>query len=222
MSAGGPAAPHGPPLDETLRARMVRAITSAIRGDAAVWGHLRELLAAAGKRMPVSVALEHLAATLERAADAVLVEVTQDDEEHLAEIRRFFLEPRATYSAGELAALWRTHPDTVGEVYYDRVMESSSSPEDLRIEWHDVAHATVADNLLRPFDVERALGDRFALARDDRWKTIPVLIRIPRFVAARFAPDPSMPPQLTLARRIEQVILEFTMDHLVTDEVSRQ
>ncbi len=209
-----------------MRARTVGAIVSAIGRDASVWGYLRELLAGRKTRMPVSVALERLAAMLDGVVDAALAEAVEDDEEHLDEIRRFFLEPREVYSIDDLMALWRVHRDDLYDIFHDRILQSQSSLEELRVGWADVIRTSVTYYLLRPFDVERALGEDFSVARPERWKTVPVLIRIPRFVASALALDSSLPPKLALARRIEQIVFEFfATEHLpgsVVDEVPRQ
>lgn len=214
------------PSEALAHERTIRAIASAVKSDANVWGSVRELLAARQTRMPVSVALERLAAMLEGVVDAALTEAVEDDEEHQDQIRQFFLEPRERYSADALAALWRVHRDDVFDIYHDRIVRSQSALADLQFEWTDVIRTSVEYYLLRPFDVERALGEDFGFARPERWKTVPVLIRIPRFVATALAPDSSLPPKLALARRIEQIALEFFMsEHLtgnVVDEVPRQ
>src|SRR5690348_16568058 len=167
--------PDGPRTsDEAAHARTVRAIASAISRDATVWGSVRELLAARQTRMPVSVALQRLAAMLNGVVDAALTEAVEDDEEYLDEIRRFFLEPHEIYSVDDLARLWRAHRDDLSEILYDRIVQSQSSIEALRVEWADVIRTSVTHYLLRPFDVERALGEDFSFARPERWKTVPV------------------------------------------------
>lgn len=226
MSAGRRPGDGSGTSEETLHARAVKAIVSAIGGDASVWGSVRELLTARTRRMPVSVALERLGAMLDGVVDAALTEAVEDDEEHLDQIRRFFLEPRETYSADALAALWRVHRDDLFDIYHDRIVQTRSSLEELRVEWADVIRTSVAYYLLRPFDVERALGEDFGFARPERWKTVPILIRIPRFVARTLVSDSSLPPKLALTRRIEQIVLEFfTAEQLtgsVVDEGPRQ
>jgi hypothetical protein len=225
VSAGRPPGGHGASA-EAAHERTVLAIGLAVRSDANVWGSVRDLLAARKTRMPVSVALERLAAMLGGVVDAALTEAVEEDEEHLDQIRGLFLEPRERYSADALASLWRVHRDDLFDIYHDRIVQSQSSLEELRVEWADVIRTSVAYYLLRPFDVERALGEDFSFARPERWKTVPILIRIPRFVASALAPASSLAPKLALARRLEQIVLEFfTAEHLtgsVSNEVPPQ
>lgn len=150
---------------------------------------------------------------------------TDDDGDHLAAIRRFFLQPQELYSLEELAALWRVHPDDVRDIYHDQLLRRAASNPDgtdsLRIAWADAVGTSVTFNILRPFDIERALGPDFTRARPETWQTVPILIHLPRFIAEAVALDASIPPRLPLDVRIEQLIVElFTSGECPIGEAS--
>lgn len=212
MTAGG-GATRRDSIDADTVSPLVRAVLSAIRNDANVWGRLRELLTVTGAHIPVSVALERLVAMLEGGVECTAVELLQIDEERYARIRQFFLRPEPTYSLPELAELWSAQHDDLQEIFYDCITGTESarpfSLEDARIEWADAVRTAVTYSLLRPFDVECALGDKFSLARSERWRTVPVVVRLPRFVAAAFVLAPAVPATLAIACKIEQLALEF-------------
>ena len=128
-----------------------------------------------------------------------------DDTDHLDAIRRFFLQPLEAYSIDDLAALWRVHPDDVRDIYFDQLCEPAAQ---MRIPWADALGASVNFNMLRPFDIERALGKDFTQARTEVWRTVPILIHLPRFVADAVALDAAIPATLALDLRIERFLLE--------------
>jgi hypothetical protein len=136
-----------------------------------------------------------------------------DDGDHLAAIRRFFLQPQELYSVEELAALWRIHPDDVRDIYHDQLLRQADSTPDwadsLQVAWADALGTSVTFNILRPLDIERALGPDFTRARPEAGRTVSFVIHIPRFIADAIALDVSIPPQLPIDVRIEQIIVEL-------------
>ncbi|MDP9192849.1 MAG: hypothetical protein M3P06_14200 [Acidobacteriota bacterium] len=145
---------------------------------------------------------------------------TDGDGDHLAAIRRFFLQPQEWYSFEELAALWRVHPYDVRDIYHDQLLRRDGSSA-LRIAWADALGTSIAFNMLRPFDIERALGSDFVRVRPETWRTVPILVHIPRFIAEAIALDASIPPRLPLDVRIEQLIVElFTSGECSIDDGS--
>lgn len=136
-----------------------------------------------------------------------------EDGDHLAAIRRFFLEPQEWYSLEELAVLWRLHADDVRDIYHDQLLRRAESNADgaasIRIAWADAVGTSVTFNILRPFDIERALGPDFTRARPETWQTVPILIHVPRFIAEAIALDACIPPRLPLDVRIEQLLVEL-------------
>ena len=150
---------------------------------------------------------------------------TDDDSAHLAAIRRFFLQPQEWYSFEELAALWRLHSDDVRDIYHDQLLKRTDADLDgsigLRIARADALGTSITFNILRPFDIERALDSDFVRVRPETWRTVPVLVHIPRFITEAISLDASIPPKLPLDVRIEQLIVElFTSGECRIDEGS--
>jgi hypothetical protein len=126
---------------------------------------------------------------------------------HLAAIRRFFLERRETYSIEELAELWRVHQDDVRDVYHDefRVPDAASRG----IAWADAVGASIRFSMLRPIDVERALGLEFTRVRAENWRTVAIVIHLPKFITNALALQPSVPANLDIEVRVEQLVMEL-------------
>lgn len=229
MRSTGGQPPRPTPVEPTTLSAAARTIAASIRSDRAVCDHVVELLVATGRlpeavherqqpqsQMLVATTIARLAKVVEGLLDAALTEVIETHDEHLAEIRRFFLQPCETYSITDLATLWRISPDDARDILHDELAHREGSEareavtsEGLRIPWARAVGTTVRFSLLRPFEIERALGNEFSSVRTERWRTVPVLIRIPLFLANAFELDASIPPRLALAHRIEQILFEF-------------
>lgn len=207
-----------------------RVITEAIRTDESASVKVVELLIANGRISAnsgeVAATIERFMAVVEGLLEIALTEAIEEDDEHLTAIRRFFLHPEETYSIKELAALWRVSLDDVRDIYHDEIAEWEISNERegvekvLRIKWAKAVGTTGVFSLLRPFDIERALGPDFINVRTERWRTVPILIHLPRFVANAFELDASVPPRLALANRIERVLELFTTENLIGGEAN--
>jgi hypothetical protein len=130
-----------------------------------------------------------------------------DEQDRLDAIRRFFLQPPETYSIAELSALWRVQEDDVRAVFHDEL--AGTTPPHERVPWAIAIGASIKFSMLRPLDVERALGADFTRARPDSWRTIPVVVHLPRFVTEALASEPSLPSDLPLGVRIEQLLVEL-------------
>ncbi|MFL6246480.1 MAG: hypothetical protein ACJ74H_10685 [Thermoanaerobaculia bacterium] len=196
-------------------------IARTICANSTVCDQLIALLAACGRvrvdsgdarpLQVVGAAMARFVTVTEEVICATLAYSIQDDEQHLEEIRRLFLRPQETYSVDELATLWRIHPDDVRDIYHDELLRRVSSTEEgaeVRIAWADAVTASVTFNILRPSDVERALGAEFSRVRPAAWRTVPVLVLVPRFIAEAIANEHSIPPTLPVDVRLEQIILE--------------
>jgi hypothetical protein len=212
--------------DAAVLRRAASTILAAIRADETTCDQLIAVLVESG-RLPadpreaqdpryhalVVGTLSRFAHLLGGLLQPVLAQTLEDDGEHLAAIRRFFLEPQDTYSLEELAALWRIHPDDVRDIYYDQLVQCAEpggrAVESMRIAWTDAVGTSVTFGILRPFDIERALGSDFTRARPEMWRTFPILIHLPRFIAEAIALDASIPPKVGLPVRIEQFIVEL-------------
>jgi len=132
-----------------------------------------------------------------------------DYSEHLAAIRRLFLRPPEFYSLDELAALWRVDENDVRDIYHDEIARSG----DERIAWPDVVGASIRFTMLRPVDIERALGLDLPRVLSEAWRTAPVVIHLPRFVAEAVALEPSVPADLSISTRVERMLMELYGNH---------
>lgn len=225
-----------PKFADMLR-ELASAAATAIRRDEAVAALLRKLLVTTGRvRSTVDIirtlpaTLDRVAALIRDVAEAVLPEVIHDPAERLSGIRRFFLEPEESYSIHELATLWQITRDDARDVLHDQVLAWSGShpqdgPDALRIRWADAVGISVSCALLRPYDIEVALAEDFDLTRSDRWRTVPILIRAPRFVVEAISSDSSLAGRRHLACLIEEFLLQLFQGEYrneFTDAVKRE
>jgi hypothetical protein len=171
----------------------------------------------------VDASTARLAEVVEQILEEPVMDAIERDDAFLAEVRRFFLHPDERYSMEELAALWRITLDDARDIYFDEMAggevsgnANSCEMRTERIEWANAMGTAVVFGLLRPFDVECALGAEFARVRSDRWRTVPVLIRIPRFVADALELEASIPQTLPLAHRIERILLDLCRNEFMT------
>lgn len=179
--------------DEARFREAAAPITARMCADETTAGQLIDLLVACG-RLPldpgeirplpvVATTLARFAAFTERIIWAALAHAVEDDEPHLERIRRFFLRPQETYSIEELASLWRIDSDDVRDIHHDELSRRATLNQERagppRIARADAVATTVSYNILRPFDVERALGAEFSHARGEAWRTTPILVHVP-------------------------------------------
>ena len=124
-----------------------------------------------------------------------------------AEIRGFFLQPAESYSINELAQLWQVHPADVRDFFDDELghIPSEVSP---RIAWSIAVEATVNSSMIRPVEIERALGSDFTGVRPERWRTVPLVVHLPVFVRDAVAREACLPSNLAPAIRIERLLVE--------------
>jgi hypothetical protein len=137
---------------------------------------------------------------------------------HLIRIRDFFFAPQATYTLDELAGLWQVSGDVVLDMYRDWLIRTGCADcnDRLRVPWLEVLETSVTFNLFRPYDVEIALGTEFARFRPVGWKTVPVLIRLPRLVIDGIIAGATLLPGLSLPAKVEQFVLDaFVEDGLL-------
>lgn len=209
-------------LDDTSFREAASAITGAMRAHDTTWNQLVKLLASSSGRLSgddehlgdesavcariLGSALWRFSALTERLLIAALKFAVTDDTDHLDAIRRFFLQPLEAYSIDDLAALWQVHPDDVRDIYFDELREPAVIEK--RIPWADALGTSIKYSMLRPFDIERALGTDFTQARTEVWRTVPILMHLPRFVADAVALDAAIPATLALDLRIERFLLE--------------
>lgn len=198
---------------------LANAVSAAVRDNKAVSNGLLRLLVVTRSvsssldvMMQLPAALDRLTGLISDTTGFLLPEIVRGADVHRANVRRFLLEPQETYSLSELANLWRITLDDVRGIYHDELLAlpHSIEPDALRIAWADAVGTSVGLGLLRPFDVEVALAGDFSRVRSDRWRTIPILVHLPRFIAERLAVA-SAPVQskASLATHVEQFILEL-------------
>ena len=133
-----------------------------------------------------------------------------DEQDRLDAIRRFFLQPHETYSIAELSALWRVNDDDVRAVFHDELTRGTLND---RIAWAVAVGASVSFALIRPLDIERALGRDFSRVRPETWRTVAVVVHLPTFVTEALVSEPSLPSDLPLDVRIEQLLVELFTRH---------
>jgi hypothetical protein len=211
-------------LDDTTLREAASAITGAMRAHDTTWNQLIKLLAS-NTRLPgnaehlgdesvacastLGSALWRFSALTERLLINALSFALTDDTDHLDAIRRFFFQPLESYSVDELAAFWQVHPNDVRDIYFDQLRASAVTDRSaMRIPRADALGASTTFNMLRPFDIERALGADFTRARTEMWRTVPILIHLPQFIADAVALDASTPATLALDLRVERFVLE--------------
>lgn len=176
--------------------RAAEAISAALAADNAVRQELRRLLTSVrgdGHGAVEEASLRKLLDLLRPLLEIVLPHSVEDDHADLAGIRRFFLEPQTAYTLEELAALWRISRSAVRDVFVDeleawRVADSSAS-DAFRVLWEDAWRASISYKLFRPFAIERALGADFTQVLTESWRTVPLVIHMPRFMVDVFAFD---------------------------------
>jgi hypothetical protein len=199
--------------------QLVTAVTAAITRDASVADALRTLLISSGRASSAVELLRLLPALAGRLATAIglVIEGTplrdlMPDEGLVRRVREFFLHPQETYSIDELSAVWEISEDDVCDIYSDELIEGERrhprGPDGLRVAWADAVGATVFWTLFRPCEIEVALAEDFSRARSDRWRTVPILVRLPRFVLDLITTAPPFPDAAkTLPAKIEQFIV---------------
>jgi hypothetical protein len=204
-------------------AALAEATANAVRDNHAVRSRLRAVLVGTAtvhdvvdllKRLPAT--MESLAETIHDAVEGIVPDVIRSSDDHLADIRKLFLEPAEKYSLAALAAIWRISIEDVENIYHDQLIEhESQSPPGIpmQVDWAAAMGATRMFNLFRAFDIDRALGEDFSHVFSESLRTTPVLIRIPRFIADSLCEPPDFRVR-SLAVRIEQLILElYSSDH---------
>jgi len=200
-----------------LAATRASAVLTAASRDEEVPSALRDLLIEAGRIRSTNdlmtilpLVIARLESTIDALIEDLLCDALQCANDH-ADIRQFFLQPKDSYSIEELACLWGVALDDVRAVYHDEILRSSEAASggasSLRIPWTDAVGASFAFNVLRPYDVEIALGSDFAAVQPKRWRTVPVVLRLPAFVVDALS-ETSPVRDTRLAVCIEQFVLE--------------
>jgi hypothetical protein len=201
------------PLNPAVLGRTARLLVTAMM-DAGAPAEIAKLLIAAGRLVGtgpmyaarVTTAAGRFAQTLESLLESALQEIVETDEDFLQAVRRWFVQPKDSYTIEEIASVLRITVADALDIYDHDLGDHSRAA---RIGWVDALVTAVEYGLLRPCDVERALGADFVEARSgEAWRTVPVLIRIPRYVAEAIRREPVVPRELGVAQRIERILFE--------------
>lgn len=211
--------------------RDLHAITSAAIAAAtsdATAHHLRRLFSGEGPSSPS--AQEGVRARVDAILDrfrrllAPLVEIAlrtsiEADDEYLQRVRDVYLTPKRTYSFDDLATQWAVPAEEVRDMFYDELLaREESHPEatdDLRIAWADAVTASIVFGIVRPVDVELALGDDSLRVLPAEWRTVPILLHLPRFVTDAIAREAGADrTDILLPARIEALLLDLYSERL--------
>lgn len=129
----------------------------------------------------------------------------------VADVRRFYLFPEESYALADLAKLWRVSLDDVCAIFSDALTSSRPHGSDagaFRVSWLDALRAATAFHIFRPVVVEQSLGKDFECARAARWRTVPLLVHLPRFIVDALAAMSFTPLPDSLAARAERLVCE--------------
>jgi hypothetical protein len=201
------------------RTETCAAATAALARDEATCAALRDLLIANGRLCSaldvmtiLPIAMEWMLSVVSDVLHSALPEIVASTGDH-TRLRSFFLDSSDSYSIEDLAALWQISTEDVRAIYHDEIHswagEHPGDPDSLRIAWADAMGASFALNLLRPYFVEIALGADYPPLQSEQWRTVPILIRLPRFIAESIAGLSPVPGNAGLADHVEHFVLEL-------------
>lgn len=142
----------------------------------------------------------------------------QREQDRMLAIRRFFLYPSRRYTLGDLAAIWRVPGEAVVAMFWDELDaadRNGADPLTFEVDAASAKYAAEAYYVFRPIEVEAALGEEFEHVRRDHWRTLPLTVHLPRFLAETLAGFPFLPQPTSLASRAERLLCEI----LVTDRI---
>jgi hypothetical protein len=144
-------------------------------------------------------------------------------------IRRFYLLPEESYSLHDLADAWRLSSDDVYAIFSDELSTAdpaiANEPGVLRVSRQAAVRAAHTFHVFRAVDVEVALGDDFEKVRGSRWRTVPVLLRLPRCIVDALRLLPYITSYNSVAARAERLLCETVEAQIVlqgTTSRSRQ
>jgi hypothetical protein len=127
-----------------------------------------------------------------------------------AAIQRFYLIRADSYSIQELSELWCIPVSEVCAIFADELPANAieTDTDTFRVTRNAAVDAANAFQVFRMIDVERALGERFTDVRGPEFRTIPVLIHLPRCVADSILKTPMVPRTTSLSRIVEVILCE--------------
>jgi hypothetical protein len=142
----------------------------------------------------------------------VMMGSSDEADDRTVAIRRFFLYSRERYTLRDLAQIWRVPEDVVVAMFFDELnaaRRNGANPLTFEVSADDAMEAANAFHVFRAIEVEQALADDFESARRDDWRTIPLVVHLPLFVADSLGEYPFLPDPGSLAARAERLLFEF-------------
>lgn len=201
-------------IDRELSEPLEAAAADAIRRDERFRTALHDVLAENGQpALPAIV--DRIAAVIGELMPAILAEAAERTRP-IGALRHLLLDNSdRTYNVDDLARIWQITRDEVLDVCHDEMLavDSESAASAPALSSADAVRMSINFNLIRWMDIEEALGEDFAQVWSESWRTVPLLLRFPRFVLGKFADAPSF-TRRTLTAQLEHFVLErFLAEH---------
>jgi hypothetical protein len=131
-----------------------------------------------------------------------------------ADIRRFYLFPKPSYSLADL----------VQAIFSDALHEARRDGSDaaaFRVQSADAVCVSSVYHVYRAVDVEEALGEDFERVRSSRWRTVPLQVHLPRFIVDRLTSIPFVPSSESVSARAERLLCEAVEAECVLQSMRR-
>lgn len=135
-----------------------------------------------------------------------------DGADRFNDIRHFFLSPRERYSLGDLMAIWRIPLDDMLAMFSDTLDAADggqSNPAAFEVSAAEAHETAAVFSVFRPIEVEQALADDFERVRPAQWRTIPLVVHVPRFVVDTLTRYPFIPVPDSLPACDERLLCEL-------------
>lgn len=123
-------------------------------------------------------------------------------------IRCLYLDPKASYSIEELARLWMVTVEDVCDMVTDVLGSSSNDDTSFHVSWDHAVRVARTFHVFRPIDAETALGDDFDRMYGEHWRTVPILIHLPRWVVDSILRTPFTPASESVAALAERLLCD--------------
>jgi hypothetical protein len=204
----------GAESDDRLLREFLTAVLVAIDSAPAILRQLRRLLdaerSAAAYDFRTNSIADRFVSYLRPLIQDALTHTLGAADGRLAAIRKFYLEPQESYTAEELAAIWRITLDDVLLIFHDALASSEAAARShFRVTWADALSATTSFQIFRAVEVERAPGTDFDRVHSDRWRTVSMLIHLPRFVVTTLRTSTPMLTSPSLVSIVERFVYQM-------------
>lgn len=203
----------GAESDDRLLREFLTAVLIALDSEPAILRQLRRFVDAekpgAACDLGMTLIADRFVSHLRPLLQDALTSAVATEDGRLAEIRKFYLHPRDSYTLEELAAVWRLTLDDVQLIFHDALASSEvTEPSHFRVPWADALGATTTFQIFRAVEIERALGADFDRVRSDRWRTVSLLIHVPRLVVPILCTCASILTSGSLASIVERFLYQ--------------